>query len=682
MTSVVESAQSEAVARFPSVSLALAKRSPLTDAAIIVVGLLLAMALRLPYLHDVPRYTDELREVQVALSIARGEAFPLTNYDAYMGAFYNYILAGAFLVFGEHPHVPRLLIALSSAATVPLVYLFGREIGGRAIGLVAAVLLAGNAQHIANGSHVAYSHSLTPAVSALALWLLWRALYNGPSWTLLVGAFAFGLALQTHPTAIVLAPGIAAAFLLQGRRWLRGRWPFLAVGADMLGYANVIAYNIGNIGAGFAAGLAMREGYAEGKSLGLDAYPSRLLSGVQIFRQLFEVSVWNDTPVPWWVQTLLFQTALFAFLLGLIVLLLRRQYLVPFVLIGCILTLPVLAAYRVELHRYWMLALPPATITMAVGIMSAARWAASLGHARLAYLLAGLLVVALSTYSLPGLWKMYQVRGQVGPTNNEMERLAALIQDATRPGESVLVDQLVFPKPKLDETREEQTLYHLLRFHRVPVSLVMHGSYYIRESLDRHPGQSHLLVAPADFEPTVRRIRHAYPDLRSPSKELGLAVSLLHISADVPTFQPPGSLQYPTDVVFGGRIRLLGYDLDQETLRCGDRLYVRLYWQLTAPVDVNYQVFTHLVAGDRGLAQHDGPPRDGLRPTTSWQPGEVVDDEYRLALDNPCDAPRSVARIRVGLYDLATMRRLPVTNASTPAGPDFVMLPTEIAVEP
>ena len=88
------------------------QRSVLRDGAIVLFLFLLALALRLPYLHDVPRYPwDELRETRVALSILRGEAFPLTNFDGYIGALYNYILAGAFLVFGEHPVIPHLVVA-------------------------------------------------------------------------------------------------------------------------------------------------------------------------------------------------------------------------------------------------------------------------------------------------------------------------------------------------------------------------------------------------------------------------------------------------------------------------------------------------------------------------------------------------------------------------------------------
>ena len=58
----------------------------------------LALAVRWPYLWSVPRFTDEVLEVGRGLAIARGQALPLTNYDSYLGAIQNYMLAALFLV--------------------------------------------------------------------------------------------------------------------------------------------------------------------------------------------------------------------------------------------------------------------------------------------------------------------------------------------------------------------------------------------------------------------------------------------------------------------------------------------------------------------------------------------------------------------------------------------------------
>ena len=512
-----------------------ARQRLLLDAAIIVSLFLLALALRLPYLHDVPRYPwDELRESGVALSLARGEAFPLTNFDSYIGALYNYILAGAFLVFGEHPGVPHLVVAFICSATAPILYLFGKEIDGRATGLIAATLFSCNAQQIFNGSHWGYSNSLTPAFSTLALWLIWRALKRERPWSLLGGAFAFGLALQTHPSAIVLVPAIVIGFFFDGRQWFRGRWPFFAIGAAALGYANVIVYNIATRGGGLAAGLAQREHYAAGRSLTLEMYSSHFLRGIGMFMSLFEGSgIWGDTPVPWWLQTLLFGVLLVSLLIGYGLLVFRRDYLIPLALISSLVFVPFLAGYWVDHHRYWMLTLPPGLIAIALTITSAARWAAARYVAWPIYVLSGLLVGLLAVYPLPALLRMYGARAQVHPTNREMDRLSVLVHDSVRTGEIVLVDEAILPT-KPDESSAARTLWYLLVLKRVPAIAVLHQD--LPRLAFAQTGQSYLLIVPpsspvlaSDVDRTPGERFHVEPDTRSPPEELGLSVSLVHV---------------------------------------------------------------------------------------------------------------------------------------------------------
>jgi 4-amino-4-deoxy-L-arabinose transferase-like glycosyltransferase len=514
-----------------------AQRSLLMDSTIIVLLFLLALILRLPYLHDVPRYPwDELRESGVALSIARGEAFPLTNFDSYIGALYNYLLAGAFFVFGEHPSVPHLVVAFICSATAPILYLFGKEIDSRATGFIAAALFSCNAQQIFNGSHWGYSNSLTPVFSTLALWLSWRALKSKRPWSLLVGAFAFGLALQTHPSAIVLVPAIVITFFFDGRQWLRSRWPYLAIGAATLGYADVIVYNISTRGGSLVAGLAQRQHYASGRSLTLDMYPANFLRGIGMFMSLFEGSgIWGDTPVPQWLRTLFFGILLLSLSIGYGLLVLRRDNLIPLALISSLVLVPFVVGYWVDHHRYWMLTLPPGLIAVALCITSAARWAAARYPAWPTYAASCLLVGILALYPLPALWRMYRARVQVHPTNREMERLAVLAQNSVATGEIVLVDEAILLTPKPDESAPARTLSYLLLLNRVPAITVLH------QDLPRwafaQTGQPCLLIVPPSspvLDSDVDRPPgfQVEPDIHSPSKELGLSVGMVHVKSE------------------------------------------------------------------------------------------------------------------------------------------------------
>src|SRR4051812_157899 len=89
-----------------------------TEGLVVAALLLIAVAVRIPYLWDIPRFTDETVEAEISLQIARGESFPLTNRDPYIGALWNWVLAAGFAISGPSLFTPRLLIAVFGTLTV------------------------------------------------------------------------------------------------------------------------------------------------------------------------------------------------------------------------------------------------------------------------------------------------------------------------------------------------------------------------------------------------------------------------------------------------------------------------------------------------------------------------------------------------------------------------------------
>ncbi|MCP4360353.1 MAG: glycosyl transferase, partial [Chloroflexi bacterium] len=88
-------------------------------------------------------------------------------------------------------------------------------------------------------------------------------------------------------------------------------------------------------------------------------------------------------------------------------------------------------------------------------------------------------------------------------------------------------------------------------------------------------------------------------------------------------------------------------------------LNLTLIWQTEAVFPANYSVFLHLLGEDGEIvAQQDSIPLQGIRPTTSWRPGEVLSDEQTLPLSP--DLPPGDYTLWLGLYDPATGQRLPV----------------------
>jgi hypothetical protein len=117
--------------------------------------------------------------------------------------------------------------------------------------------------------------------------------------------------------------------------------------------------------------------------------------------------------------------------------------------------------------------------------------------------------------------------------------------------------------------------------------------------------------------------------------------------------------QYPTDVQFGQVARLVGYDLSGDEISPEEGIQLTLYWQASGPVETDYTVFTHLVDETGELVgQHDFPPVWGMRPTSSWQPGEYLVDVHDVRLlDGVSPSPRE-AQLMVGLYDPDTLERV------------------------
>ena len=63
----------------------------------------------------------------------------------------------------------------------------------------------------------------------------------------------------------------------------------------------------------------------------------------------------------------------------------------------------------------------------------------------------------------------------------------------------------------------------------------------------------------------------------------------------------------------------------------------------------------------RPVAQQDSEPVGGLRPTTTWDEGEVVHDRVGVLL--PTDLPAGEYQILVGMYRPESGERLPITIA-------------------
>jgi hypothetical protein len=139
------------------------------------------------------------------------------------------------------------------------------------------------------------------------------------------------------------------------------------------------------------------------------------------------------------------------------------------------------------------------------------------------------------------------------------------------------------------------------------------------------------------------------------------------------------TIEHSLETEFGNGVRLLGYTLETETAVSGKALALTLYWQARLPVESRYKVFTHVLgevynanAGSFLWGQQDNEPVNGARPTSTWRSGEVIVDRYAIPLDP--GAPPGEYVLEVGMYDPATLERLPVLDERGQPIADHVVL--------
>jgi 4-amino-4-deoxy-L-arabinose transferase-like glycosyltransferase len=96
---------------------------------------------------------------------------------------------------------------------------------------------------------------------------------------------------------------------------------------------------------------------------------------------------------------------------------------------------------------------------------------------------------------------------------------------------------------------------------------------------------------------------------------------------------------------------VLGYDLGSTTLNHTEPVSVTLVWRSgSEPIAQSYTAFVQIL-DQRGklIAQSDAIPASGQHPTTSWRPGEYIQDTHTLTF-RP-EATAGTGRLIAGFYD-------------------------------
>ena len=105
----------------------------------------------------------------------------------------------------------------------------------------------------------------------------------------------------------------------------------------------------------------------------------------------------------------------------------------------------------------------------------------------------------------------------------------------------------------------------------------------------------------------------------------------------------------PVGAVFENGVELVAAGVLDDP-QPGKLLRLAFDWRVMEPVDDSVVVFAHLICdGSQLVAQRDAVPGNGLFPVESWEPGELVRDQFALLL--PPEPPEGEYEIQVGIYD-------------------------------
>jgi 4-amino-4-deoxy-L-arabinose transferase-like glycosyltransferase len=589
-----------------------------------------------------------------------------------------YLTSLSFRLFGASPQAMRGVAALIGTLTVPLIYGLGVELvkwragAAAATPLFAALVLAIMRWHI-TFSRVGIEPVLIPLELTVILWAFWRGMrtHSLAAWAAV--GIATGLGLYTYPAGRLFPLVVIVLLLLvalQHRELLRDNFRgILVAGAVGLVVIAPIAWNW----AQHPDQLLLRSGQIAA-GVGDNPQSSSLgnvVATLAMFNFRGDLDPRNNIPGAPVLDVLMS----IPFFIGLLVAL--RHWRSPiwtgFLLTGLVMLLPTILS---EFAPHFRRALGAAPI---VAVLCGAGLGAILGSAR---------ETARSTTPIP--WR-------IAASGADPADAAASIARLQRIGRATVVAAIIIGSAILSVTG------YYLTWGRNPALFYAYdeGLWEIGRYGLEHPRGGPLLVTPRSTEDMTLAFawrngsparhfdgRHAlivpaavlaggtasyaiieHEDYRS----AGLLQELFPGTQEAATFAdrsgetyarvlavPTGSTlaRAPRNAVTARwpSIGLQGYDTNLDTYRPGEIVYLQLWWLPEDVPTTDWTVFTHIIGPPRAggavlWAGSDSRPGQGSIPTTAWQPGDLILDEYQIRL--PLDMPPGEYQIEVGLYDPA-----------------------------
>ncbi len=633
---------------------------------------------------------DEALEALEALGVLRGEGYPIYFAgDFGIAPSLIYLTAIAFSLFGPSSLAMRAVSAVVGVATVPALYLLSRELFADEsvpfsplLSLVATFVLAILYSHV-HYSRVGLETILISPILILLFCCLWHGFRTGRRWAFASGGFFVGFSPYAYqagwfiPVLVVLVlvgrGTVEKGFLRRYGSHLLLLFAVAVIVFSPLGYyfmrnPDVLIHRPGQVAVTVTG---------EGSEHPVGTLLANGVKGLAMFNLRGDEDPRNNLPC----RPLLDPFLSLCFLCGLslsVVRIRKPAYLLLLLWLGVMLLPTVLSEYAPHIRRA-LGVVPAVSILVALGFSTLLHWVrswAGAGKVPMRKGLGFLLVLALGGGLLGSALVSYRDYFVVWGHSPQLfyafdEGLVSLAKYVGHfpPDERVYLSPIRATHPTIVFTLGEQgrlksydgRLCQVLPGHSEGATtylVVVHEDGRSLALLQGYWPQGDVVEEFFDWEGGSYAVAYRVPH--------GSEIAV----------EP----QRPLAVNLDDKVKLLGYDLKAESYRPGQVIGLTLYWQALMAMEKDYTVFTHLLGSYNPLTNgplwggHDSRPGGGTYPTTVWEAGEIVIDEYGIPIQ--ADAPPGEYQLEVGMYHLATMERLPVLDDSGAVRDDRIMLGT------
>ncbi len=121
---------------------------------------------------------------------------------------------------------------------------------------------------------------------------------------------------------------------------------------------------------------------------------------------------------------------------------------------------------------------------------------------------------------------------------------------------------------------------------------------------------------------------------------------------------------FAVEANWDNQIQLLGYDLEDTAYQKGESVTLTLYYLAAAPIRFEWVTYIHVRTENNDTVvmagQRDRQPCVDSYPTTRWQKGQVIRDEFVIHLS--ADVPDGEYAIFTGFYNWPSLERLPLID--------------------